>query len=77
MSNLGNVLDALTSMNNLASALENQGWSAEAQAIQRQVLEIYKKILGCDHPYVVRSMGNLANALYSQARYDEAELMQR
>lgn len=38
-----------------------------------QALELFKRRLGDDHPYVASSLNNLAGLYYSQERYGKAE----
>lgn len=63
----------LTSMNNLALALSNQGKYDEAEPIYRQTLALREKVLGKEHPNTLISMKNLALLLKSQGKNDEAE----
>ena len=65
--------DTLTSMNNLASVLDNQGKYEEAEEIDRRVLKLYEKVLGKEHPDTLTSMNNLALVLDNQGKYEEAE----
>ncbi len=44
--------DTLNSMGNAAGAIDGQGQYVEAGAIHRQVLELYTKVLGAEHPYI-------------------------
>ncbi len=62
----------LTSANNLASSLSNQGKSSEAERIQREVHEVLKRILGAEHPNTLSSASNLAGSLSNQGKYVEA-----
>ncbi|NJN13071.1 MAG: tetratricopeptide repeat protein, partial [Richelia sp. RM1_1_1] len=38
-----------------------------------QALELYKQLLGVNHPDTTQSLNNLAFLYHSQGRYDEAE----
>ena len=38
-----------------------------------QALDMSKKIIGAEHPYVATSLNNLAGLYESQGRYEEAE----
>ena len=69
--------DTLTSMNNLASVLDNQGKYEEAEEMYRQVLKLQEKVLGKEHPDTLTSMNNLALVLDNQGTYEEAEEMHR
>ena len=42
--------DTLTSMNNLAEVLTDQGKYEAAEEMHRQVLELREKVLGLEHP---------------------------
>eukprot|EP00967_Tisochrysis_lutea_P138579 scaffold250437_cov19-Tisochrysis_lutea.AAC.1 len=67
----------LTGMNNLAGTLGQLGKFSEAEAIQRQVLELQQKVQGVEHPLTLLSMSNLASTLHQQGKFVEAETMQR
>ncbi|KAL5891148.1 hypothetical protein ACKVWM_002172 [Pyricularia oryzae] len=67
----------LTSMNNLALVLDNQGKYEEAEQMHRKTLALYKKVLGPENPSTLTSMNNLASVLDSQGKYEEAEQMHR
>jgi tetratricopeptide (TPR) repeat protein len=69
--------DTLTSMNNLAQALDRQGKYEEAEAMNRQTLARKEKVLGREHPDTLMSMNNLATVLNRQGKYEEAEAMNR
>lgn len=44
--------------------------------MQRQVFELYTKVLGREYPYMFASMNNLAVVLRRLGRYDEVKQMQ-
>jgi tetratricopeptide (TPR) repeat protein len=67
----------LTSMNNLALVLRNQGKYKEAETMHRQELELSEKVLGKEHPDTLTSMNNLAEVLRDRGKYEEAEVMHR
>jgi tetratricopeptide (TPR) repeat protein len=69
--------DTLTSMNNLANSLRRQGKYAEAEALDRQTLQLMETVLGKEHPDTLTSMNNLANSLRRQGKYAEAEALDR
>ncbi|KAH8671374.1 hypothetical protein BX600DRAFT_411360 [Xylariales sp. PMI_506] len=69
--------DTLSSMNHLATVLDNQGKCLEAEQIHQQVLELRKAVLGRDHLYTLSSMNNLALVLDSQGKCLEAEQIHR
>ena len=64
-------------MSNLAAALSGQGKYVEAEQMQRQTLELRRKVLGREHPHTLTSMSDLAAALSGQGKYVEAEQMHR
>ncbi|KAG4433370.1 hypothetical protein IFR05_011154 [Cadophora sp. M221] len=47
--------DMLTTMSNLAGVLDRQGKYAEAEAMNRQTLEIKEEVLGKTHPSTLTS----------------------
>jgi hypothetical protein len=55
--------DTLMSMNNLASSIYGQGRYAEAEAIDRQTLQLRETVLGKDHPDTLMSIMNLGESL--------------
>jgi len=67
----------LTSMNNLAAVLRDQGKYEQAGETQRQTLGLQKTVLGKEHPETLRSMNNLAMVLAEQGKYEQAEEMHR
>ena len=67
--------DTLTSMNNLAVTLKEQGNYTEAEAMHLQTMQLTEAALGKDHPDTLTSMNNLAIALEKQGKYAEAEAM--
>jgi len=58
--------DTLTSMNNLASTLNNEGDLSNARVLQEEVLGTRRRVLGEEHPDTLTSMSNLADTLLSQ-----------
>ncbi|KAI4592133.1 hypothetical protein KJ359_011508 [Pestalotiopsis sp. 9143b] len=67
----------LTSVSNLAGAVQNQGKYEEAEQMNRRVLDGREKALGKDHPDTLTSISNLAGVLRDQGKYEEAEQMNR
>ncbi|KAF2178436.1 hypothetical protein K469DRAFT_332849 [Zopfia rhizophila CBS 207.26] len=67
--------DTLTSMNNVAMALSDQGKYAEAEKMHQETLALRVKISGKEHPDTLTSMNNVAMALRKQGKYAEAEKM--
>jgi tetratricopeptide (TPR) repeat protein len=72
-----NIKNPLMSMMNPASSLDQQGKYAEAEAMNRQTLQLQETVLGKDHPDTLMSMMNLASSLHQQGKYAEAEAMNR
>jgi hypothetical protein len=50
----------LTSIANLALTCENQGRWKEAEELEVQVMETFKRVLGAEHPDTLTTMNNLA-----------------
>ena len=69
--------DVASSLFNLAIALAGQGRLSEAEAINRDTLELRQKLLGPDHPEVAASLNNLAIVLIQEHKFAEAEGVQR
>jgi tetratricopeptide (TPR) repeat protein len=67
----------LTSMNNLARVLSDQGKYEQAEEMHRQVLRLSETVLGKEHPDTLSSMNNLAEVLSCQGKYEQAEEMHR
>jgi tetratricopeptide (TPR) repeat protein len=65
--------DLATSLNNLAGLYNSQGRYDQAEPLYLQALELYKRLLGDNHPDVAMSLNNLALLYNSQGRYDQAE----
>ncbi|KAI7759632.1 hypothetical protein LZL87_014155 [Fusarium oxysporum] len=65
--------DTLSSMNNLALALQGQGKYEEAEKRHREILEVSNKIFGKEDPSTLTSMNNMALALQGQGKYKEAK----
>jgi tetratricopeptide (TPR) repeat protein len=61
----------------LAIALTTRGRYAEAEQMERQLLELQRRVLGREHPNTLTTTGNLAISLSSLGRHAEAERMQR
>ena len=62
-----------TSLNNLAGLYDSQGRYEDAEPLYLQALEMTRKLLGQEHPYVASSLNNLAGLYKSQGRYEDAE----
>src|SRR5690606_18278619 len=50
---------------------------AEAETLARRVVEAGRKVLGEEHPYTWKTVGQLARGLKARERYAEAEEMRR
>ena len=61
--------DTLTTMNDLALVLSRQGKYAEAEAMNRQTLEIKEEVLGKKHPSTFTSVYCLAHLLQETEEY--------
>ncbi len=59
--------------NELGFHLESVGEYESARPYYEQALEIYKTVLGAEHPFFATSLNNLANLYDSQGRYEDAE----
>ncbi|KAK2043687.1 hypothetical protein LZ31DRAFT_450798, partial [Colletotrichum somersetense] len=57
--------------------LRYQGKYDEAEQMQRQTPELFKKVLGPEKSDTLTSKNNLALVLGSQGKYEEAEQMHR
>ena len=60
-----------------ASCLADQGQYAEAKAIEREVLAVWKRVLEDEHPDTLTSAGNLARSLSDQGKHVETEAVTR
>jgi len=67
----------LSSLNLLASVLQNQGKYEAAEEMYRRALEGREKVLGMEHPHTLASVNNLAVVLRIQGKYEAAEEMSR
>ncbi|KFY18110.1 hypothetical protein V492_00135 [Pseudogymnoascus sp. VKM F-4246] len=54
-----------------------QGKYAQAEALQRQALQLQETVLGKDHPYTLTNMSYVAESLRQQGKYAQAEALQR
>ena len=59
-------------MHLLASVLKKQGKYAESEALNLEVLERRRKVLGGEHKDTLLSLNNLANVLGRQGKLTEA-----
>jgi tetratricopeptide (TPR) repeat protein len=51
----------------------SQGRYEQAEPLYQQALEMWKRLLGDEHPDVATSLNNLAGLYDSQGRYEQAE----
>jgi len=68
--------DTLTSMNNLAGTLGEQGDLASARALLEQVLAALRRVLGDEDPDTLTSISNLAATVYLQGDLAGARTLQ-
>jgi hypothetical protein len=61
--------DTLTTMNNLANVLSDQGKYEQAEEMHRQTLGLRETVLGKEHPFTLISMNNLVTVLSHQDKY--------
>ena len=66
----------LTSMNNLAGIIRDQGELARARQLQERVLAVQRRTRGGKHPETLRSMNNLAMTLRAQGELAGARKLQ-
>jgi hypothetical protein len=57
--------------------LAAEGHYAEAEKLQRETLDIQRRVLGAEHPDTLLTMNDLADSLIHQRRYAEGEKLQR
>jgi tetratricopeptide (TPR) repeat protein len=69
--------DMASSLNNLATLLQQTNRLAEAEQLHRDALEIREATLGPDHPDTGISLGNLAQLLVTLGRHQEVEPLRR
>src|SRR5271170_6507513 len=62
----------LTSMNDLAGVLSDQGKHDQAEEVYRRTLELSETVLGKEHPLTLASMNNLVFTIQVQGRNIEA-----
>ena len=67
----------LTSMTNIAVALDDQKRWADAEELLRSVFEIQQRVSGPEHSDTLVTAHNLASVLRHQGRYAECEKIQR
>ena len=67
----------LTSMNNLATLLRNQGKYEQAEEILQKILRLSETVLGKEYPSTRMSMNNLEMVPRNQGKYEQVEEMLR
>ena len=60
--------ERLAAASNLALARDSDGQYAEAERIQREVLDVRRRVLGDEHPDTLNSASNLATSLSGQGK---------
>ena len=73
----GSRADVATSLSDLALVLRDQGKYAEAEALQREALELRRKLYGNEHPEVALAQNSLALMLRSEGKLAESEKIHR
>jgi len=63
----------LTSINNHATLLQDQGKLNEAEPLLKEALEVSRRILGSTHPSTLTSVNNLGLLFKAQGKLSEAE----
>jgi hypothetical protein len=69
--------DTLRTAGNLAQSLSGQGKYAEAEQIEREVLDVKRRVLGEEHPSTLTTANNLAASLSRQGKHADAERIHR
>jgi hypothetical protein len=67
----------LAAAGNLAVSLGAQGKHAEAEKMERELLDLQRRVLGLEHPHTLATMGNLARSMGGLGKHAEAAQMQR
>jgi len=65
--------EAVRMMSQAGYYLQERAQYVEAEPLHERALAIYEKALGAGHPYIARSLNNLAALYDSQGRHEEAE----
>jgi hypothetical protein len=55
--------------------LRDEGKLAEAEAVSRECLALNRKLLGDEHPYVAKTLGNLVTILRREGKLAEVEML--
>ena len=67
--------DWLNAASVLANSLHGQGQHATAEQMEREVLDMQRRVLGPEHPHTLKTMSNLGCSLHGQGKHAEAEQM--
>ncbi|KAF4621732.1 hypothetical protein D9613_012173 [Agrocybe pediades] len=70
---LGENMNTLSSMHNLALCLQYQGKLAEAEEMYSKVIALQTKILGDDHPSTLASRHSLGSLYVAKGQWEKAE----
>jgi hypothetical protein len=62
-----------TRMHNLGNILHKEGRTAEVEKLQRETLDMRRRILGLDNPETLRTAGELAATLFSKHKFEEGQ----
>ena len=63
-------------MNNLAETLRAQGDLKGARGLQEEVIEIFRRVCGLEHPATLTALSNLAGTLGAQGDRTGARKLQ-
>ena len=69
--------ERLAAAGNLADARDGDGQYAEAERINREVLDATRRVLGEEHSSTLKSANNLASSLTCQGKHADAERIHR
>jgi tetratricopeptide (TPR) repeat protein len=64
-------------LDNLGVILTRQGKLMEAEAVQREALDVWRTLSGTEHPDLARTLNNLGRVLLEEGKMTEAEVMIR
>ena len=62
------------SISHLAGLIRANGKLTEAEAMNREAIPMWRKLMGNEHPYVADSLQSLAEVLRDQGKLAEAEM---
>jgi len=69
--------ERLAAESNLAQSLNDQGKTAEAEMMLRELVIKYTRLFGTEHPRTLTTMGTLALTFSNQGKHGQAEAIQR